>query len=89
MGVVSVSNHQIYDGLLNRLFRRRSKKTSKLRGTGLYVGNSPVAGYPQHSAPKLWEVLKNGLGVILIKRKTLSTDAHMRHMRHLEYYFNE
>ena len=29
-----VSNHQRFDGLLNRLFRRRSKKTSKLRVTG-------------------------------------------------------
>ena len=30
--------------LLNRLFRRRSKKTSKLRVTGLCTGNSPVTG---------------------------------------------
>ena len=30
-----VSNHLSLDGLLNRLFRRRSKKTSKLRVTGL------------------------------------------------------
>ena len=30
--------------LLNRLFRRRSKKTSKLRVTGLCEGNSPVTG---------------------------------------------
>ena len=30
-----VSNHQPYGCLLNRLFGRRSKKTSKLRGTGL------------------------------------------------------
>ena len=37
-----VSNHQPDDCLLNRLFRRRSKKTSKLRGTGLCEGNSPV-----------------------------------------------
>ena len=29
-----VSNHQCLDHLLNRLFRRRSKKTSKLRLTG-------------------------------------------------------
>ena len=29
------------DCLLNRLFRRRSKKTSQLRVTGLCVGNSP------------------------------------------------
>ena len=40
----SVSNHQPYDCLLNRLFRHRSKKTSKLRVTGLCVGNSPVPG---------------------------------------------
>ena len=31
----SVSNHQPHDCLLNRWFRRRSKKTSKLRVTGL------------------------------------------------------
>ena len=30
-----VSNHQPHDCLLNRLFRHRSKKTSKLRVTGL------------------------------------------------------
>ena len=36
-----VSNHQPHVCLLNRLFRRRPKKTSKLRVTGLCVGNSP------------------------------------------------
>ena len=40
----SVSNHLPYDCLLNRLFRRRSKKTSKLRVTGLCTGNSPGTG---------------------------------------------
>ena len=39
-----VSSHQPYDYLLNRLFRHRSKKTSKLRVTGLCVGNSPETG---------------------------------------------
>ena len=39
-----VSNHQSYDCLLDRLFRRRSKKTSKLRVTGLCAGNPPVTG---------------------------------------------
>ena len=39
-----VSNHQPQGCLLNRLFRRRSKKTSKLRVTGLCEGNSPVTG---------------------------------------------
>ena len=40
----SVSNHQPHDCLLNRPFRRRSKKTSKLRVTGLCAGNSPGTG---------------------------------------------
>ena len=40
----SVSNHQPHRCLLKRLFRRSSKKTSKLRVTGLCVGNSPVTG---------------------------------------------
>ena len=38
-------NHQPHEWLLNRSFRRRSKKTSKLRIiTGLCAGNSPVTG---------------------------------------------
>ena len=37
----SVPNHQPHDCLPNRLFRRRSKNTSKLRVTGLCVRNSP------------------------------------------------
>ena len=40
----SVSNHQPYQCLLNRLFIRRSKKTSKLRVTGLCVENSTGTG---------------------------------------------
>ena len=39
-----VSNHQNNDCLLNRLFRHRWNKTSKLRVTGLCEGNSPVTG---------------------------------------------
>ena len=39
-----VSNHQPHDCLLNRLFKRRSKKTSKLRTTSLCAGNSPITG---------------------------------------------
>ena len=39
-----VSNHQRLDGLLNRLLRRISKKTSKLRVTGRCERNSPVTG---------------------------------------------
>ena len=40
----SVSNHLPRGSSLNRLFRRRSKKTSKLRVTGLCAGNSPLTG---------------------------------------------
>ena len=40
----SVSNHQPHHCLLNRLFGRRSKKTSKLRVTGLCAGDSPGTG---------------------------------------------
>ena len=40
----SITNQQPYDYFLNRLFRRRSKKTSKLRVTGLCAGNSPETG---------------------------------------------
>ena len=39
-----VSNQQPHHCLLNRLFKRRSKKISKLRVTGLCAGNSPVTG---------------------------------------------
>ena len=39
-----VSNHHPRDCLLNRLSRRRSKKTSKVHVTGLYMVNSPVTG---------------------------------------------
>ena len=39
-----VSNHQPRDCLLKLVCRRRSKKTSKLRATGLYEGNALVTG---------------------------------------------
>ena len=46
-----VSNHQPHCCLLNRLFRRSSKKTSKLRVTGLCVGNSPGPVNSPHKGP--------------------------------------
>ena len=39
-----VSNHRRLDCLFNRFFMRRSKKTAKLRVTGLCEGNPPVTG---------------------------------------------
>ena len=50
----SVSNHQPHDYLLNGLFRRRSKKTSKLRVSGLCAGNSPVNS--PHKWPVTWKM---------------------------------
>ena len=47
-----VSNHQSHDCLLNRLFKRRSKKTSKIRVTGLCVG---IHRWPVNS-PHKWPV---------------------------------
>ena len=53
-GCDSVSNHQPHHCLLNRLFRRRSKKTSKLRVTGLCAGihRGPV------NSPHKWPVTR-------------------------------
>ena len=48
-----VTNHQRIHCLFNRLFRRRSKKTSKLRVTGFCEGNSPVIGeFPTQRASR-------------------------------------
>ena len=50
-----VSKHQPHDCLLGRSFRPRSKKTSKLRVTGLCAGNSPATGeFP----PRKWPVTR-------------------------------
>ena len=46
-----VWNHQPHGCLLKCLFRRRSKKTSKLRVTGLCVGNSPGPVNSPHKGP--------------------------------------
>ena len=50
----SVSNHQPHHCLLNRLFRRRSKKTSKLHVTGLCAG---ILRWPVNSHHK-WPVTR-------------------------------
>ena len=49
----SISNHQPNDYLLNGLFGRKSTVTSKLRITGLCVGNSAGTGeFPAQKASK-------------------------------------
>ena len=49
-----VSNHEHRDCLLNRLFRRRSNRTSKLRVTGLWAG---IHRWPVNSSYK-WPVTR-------------------------------
>ena len=50
-GCDGISNHQPHECWLNRLFRRRSRKTSMLCVTGLCAGSSPVTGeFPPQSA---------------------------------------
>ena len=44
ISAIASQNHQPHNCLLNRLFKRRSKKSSKLRVTGFCVGNSPGTG---------------------------------------------
>ena len=53
-GCDGVSNHQPHRCLLNSLFSCRSKKTSKLRVTGLCAGNSPVSS--PLSCPETWKM---------------------------------
>ena len=69
----SVSNHQPHDCLLDRLFRRRSKKISKLRVTGLCAGNSPATGeFPAQRASNTenvsiwWRHHDNYIGVLYL-----------------------
>ena len=84
-----VSNHQHHDRLLNRLFKRRSKKTSKLRVTGLCEGNSPVTGefparrasnaenvsiwWRHHDPWLLWNYVNNGNTSMTTDKSSLGT----------------
>ena len=70
----SVSNHKPQDCFLNRLFRHRSTKISKLRVTGLCAGNSPEAGeFPAQMASNAENVSiwwrHHGSSVIILKSK--------------------
>ena len=51
-GCDGVSNHQPHHCFLNRLFRHRWMKTSKLRVTGHCAANSLVTGWPVNSPHK-------------------------------------
>ena len=73
-----VSNHQPHDCFLNRLFRRRSKKTSKLCVTGLCEGNSPVTGeFPTQRASNAENVsIRWRHHTLIITSKPTRNDHH-------------
>ena len=65
-----ISNHQPHGCLLNRLFRHRSKKISKLRVTGLCVGNSPGPVNSPQKGPVTWKMFPFD-DVIIVRRAGL------------------
>ena len=67
----SVSNHQLHGCLLKRLFRPRSKKTWKLRVTGLCVGNSPGPVNSPHKGPVTRKMFPFDDVIMKKKRNTL------------------
>ena len=87
----SVSNHQPHDCLLNRLFRRRSKKTSKLRVTGLCAGNSPGTGeFPAQMASyaenvSIWWRWRHHVTTLQRYSYWIKLDCHTIHVRKLGF----
>ena len=67
-----VSNHQPHGCLLNRSFRRRSKKTLKLCVTSLCMGNSPGPVNSPHKGPVTWKILSFD-DVIMCKMHNVNT----------------
>ena len=67
-----VSNHQPHCCLLNCLFRRGSKKTSKLRVTGLCVGNSLGPVNSPNKGPVTLKMFPFD-DVIMTSQKTISS----------------
>ena len=76
-----VSNHQPHGCLLNGLFRRRSKKTSKLRVTGFCVGNSPGPVNSPHKGPVSRKMFPFDDVIMYIKLCDTSVHIHTLHMK--------
>ena len=73
-----VSNHRRRHCLLNRFFRRRSKKSSKLRVTGLCEGNPTVTGIcPWQMFPSV--IMNNGKSIVVSHLKFARALAWNRH----------
>ena len=79
----SVSNHQPRHCLLSLLFGRRSKKTSKLRVTGLCVGNSPGPVNSPHNGQlrgKCFHLMTSSCS----EEKLVAHSIRMRSLRKME-----
>ena len=74
-----VSNHQPHGCLLNRLFRRRSRKTSKLRVTGLCVGNSPGPVNSPHKGPVTRKMFPFDDVIMYFKRATPTLSSSIQY----------
>ena len=84
-----VSNHQPHDCLLNRLFRRRSKKTSKLCVTGLCAGNPPLTGeFPAWIASNAENVSIWRRHHVYMWQNHTRERCRNRHRRH-EFFFDK
>ena len=75
-----VSNHQPHDCLLNRLFKRWSKKTSKLRVTGLCAGNSPGPVNSPHKRPVTRKMFP--FDDVIMYKGTLTRKTFSKSLRH-------
>ena len=83
------SNYQPRDCVFNRLFRRRSKKTSKLRVTGLFEGNSSVTG--EFDDAIMYVLLNESTGFIVLYfvviKKQFSRDFYDQFTHNLQVCF--
>ena len=80
-----VSDHQPHDCLLNRLFRRRSKKTSKPCVTGLCAGNSPMTGGSPHKGPVTREMFPFDYIIMIFCNKLKVSTVRLENTMHSRY----
>ena len=87
----SVSDHQPHDCLLSHLFRRRPKKTSKLRITGLCAGNSSGTGeFPAQMTSNAESVSiwwRHHDAVLSWRRRAVDVDRNGYHLYRRPFFF--
>ena len=82
-----ISNHRRLEYLLNRLFRRISKKTSKLRVTCLCEGNPPVTGgFPEQRSSNAEYVLFDD--VIMVILLGWGSPGSLRHLANTKAWYH-